>query len=229
MNAIFASKMYKASNRKKAIRCALSNPINAQLVSQLRSYLDEEYVDETIREPEVEEKPETIENEEVEEVSDDVNEESTGERSSHPHINSAPPSHSDSEMLEQPHNIPSANNPEGIENTQEPEPEGQPESESEDVESATDVDSDETEEVEEPELNLEDIQNLLENDESTFGVNRISERENEVWIYYEDNINLNKVMSNVIEKIEKSEFNQLEFNRLARSSNAIVFQIANKE
>ena len=43
-------------------------------------------------------------------------------------------------------------------------------------------------------------------------------------VYYEDSINLNKVMASAIETLNNLDYG-LEFNRLARSDNAIVFLI----
>ena len=43
MKAIYASKLYKTSTRKNKIHAAIQNPVNAELVSQLAKYLDEEY------------------------------------------------------------------------------------------------------------------------------------------------------------------------------------------
>ena len=43
MQAIYASKMYRASKNKDKIKAALKDPMNAELVTQLKSYLDKEY------------------------------------------------------------------------------------------------------------------------------------------------------------------------------------------
>ena len=61
--------------------------------------------------------------------------------------------------------------------------------------------------------------------EDTQGVNRILKKNDEIWIYYEDKVNLNNVMGSVIELVSALGYANLEFNRLARSDNAIVFQI----
>lgn len=57
------------------------------------------------------------------------------------------------------------------------------------------------------------------------GVNRILVRDNELWIYYKDSVNLNGVMGVVIEFLNNSGYPYLAFNRLARSENAMVFEI----
>ena len=43
MYAIYSCKLYKNSTRKDKIKAAISNPLNAELVSQLKSYLDPEF------------------------------------------------------------------------------------------------------------------------------------------------------------------------------------------
>ena len=74
----------------------------------------------------------------------------------------------------------------------------------------------------------EEIKVILNSDESTKGINRISIKDSEIWIHYDDSINLNNIMVPVIEKLNASGYQYLEFNRLARSENAIVFQVDNK-
>lgn len=77
-------------------------------------------------------------------------------------------------------------------------------------------------------LNLEvkDIKGLLNSNSDTSGVSRVSVKDDkELWIHYNDNVNLNDVMVNVIELVNQSGYSYLEFNRLARSENAVVFVI----
>lgn len=71
-------------------------------------------------------------------------------------------------------------------------------------------------------VDLDAIVNLLNNDASTSGVRDIYRDETGVWIYYTDETNLNSVMDNVISSI-RSIYPSLQFNRLARMHNAIVF------
>ena len=46
MKAIYSCKLYKASKRKDKIRAAIADPLNTELVTQLRSYLDDDFQDE---------------------------------------------------------------------------------------------------------------------------------------------------------------------------------------
>ena len=70
---------------------------------------------------------------------------------------------------------------------------------------------------------LSEIKDNLNGVADTSGVNRIRIKDSEIWIYYEDRINLNSVMSCVLEYLNSWGYNYLEFNRLDRSDNAMVF------
>ena len=73
---------------------------------------------------------------------------------------------------------------------------------------------------------VEQIKGTLNAQIETSGVNRILVKDKqELWVYYNDDINLNNVMGPVIELLNAAGFTYLAFNRLARSDNAIVFEI----
>lgn len=71
----------------------------------------------------------------------------------------------------------------------------------------------------------ETLQGQLNTREDTQGVTRILEKEHELWIYYNDNTNLNNVMQSVIDVVNALALKLLSFSRLARSDNAMVFDI----
>lgn len=76
------------------------------------------------------------------------------------------------------------------------------------------------------------IKGTLNAREDTAGVLRVRVKKDpcELWIYYEDKVNLNNTMPAVIEVLNGTAYTYLEFSRLARSDNAIVFDItANPE
>ena len=50
-------------------------------------------------------------------------------------------------------------------------------------------------------------------------------KKHELWIYYNDNTNLNNVMQSVIDVVNALALKLLSFSRLARSDNAMVFDI----
>ena len=74
-------------------------------------------------------------------------------------------------------------------------------------------------------LEVETIKGSLNVKEETAGVSRIRVKDKELWIYYQDTVNLNNVMSSVIDTMNALGYTYLEFSRLARSDNAIVFDI----
>lgn len=89
---------------------------------------------------------------------------------------------------------------------------------SEEISEATDVDSDITKDYQQ-------LKSILQSSDSTAGVSRIATKGNEVWIYYVDRINLNNIMGDVVDTLAKHHYDELDFNRLARMDNAMVFVI----
>lgn len=221
MRAIYSSKLFKASPRKDKIVAALNDPLNKELVTQLRTYLDEEYqvhnVEEDDRDIEVHEPPQS--------TSDSFEPAPAGGGG----FSSGPSGFGTGEFGD---NIGEDDNepdegfnedgtgefgPGSADITEDGEEVDEPE---QDIETSTQIDS-----VALTENDLTDIVNVLENNPETCGVSRISQGEEELWIYYSDTTNLNKVMTPVIEILYGQGWTQLEFNRLARSSNAIVFEV----
>lgn len=225
MNAIFASKLFRSSIRQDKIRAALADPVNMELVQQLRSYLDEPYQKMRLMDPQPEE-PET-------DTSETPAEGETGEESpSTPESNSPAPSHTgapshvsgpSSDPMDIPGlNIedeasseePPASEPSEPSSNEQSVPPEEPVAESTKITSSTDVQD-----------TIEQLKGSINMRQETSGVNRILKKEDEIWIYYEDKVNLNNVMGPVIELVNALGYSNLEFNRLARSDNAIVFQI----
>lgn len=227
MNAIFASKLFRSSTRQDKIRAALADPVNMELVQQLRSYLDEPYQKVGLMDPQPEE-PET-------DTSEAPAEGEAGEESSSiPESSSSSPSHSSgpsqvSGPNSDPMDIPGlniedeassdsdqlpANEPSESSNNEKSAPPEEPVAESTRITSSTDVQD-----------TIEQLKGSINMRQETCGVNRILKKEDEIWIYYEDKVNLNNVMGPVIELVNALGYSNLEFNRLARSDNAIVFQM----
>lgn len=221
MKAIFASKLYKASPRKEKIKAALNNPINSELVGQLANYLDEEYRLNEDSQPTTNHS--SPEGNESETSNDDFKAAGGGFHGGIPRMGNGLNSPELEDDVEPTGDDISNEGDEPVSevlNDDIPE-ESIDEVSEEEVESATDIESS----TSLTDTDVLGVRNLLENDESTCGVDRIVTKDDEVWFYYDDSINLNKVMTPVIEKLESSEWDNLEFNRLARTSNAIVFQI----
>ena len=71
-------------------------------------------------------------------------------------------------------------------------------------------------------LDTNDLRDEFNSDTDLSGVVRINDDDGELWIHYNDKTNLNNVMESVIEYMSEN-YNDYEFNRLARTENAIVF------
>ncbi len=221
MKAIYSCKLYKTHPRKDKIKAAISNPINAELVSQLRSYLDDEY-------QHLADRPETDISDDLKEDEDNLSSDSGASESS----NSLGPRPTSGSLSAKFDALLGDEGEEGVDDSM-------------DSDSVSDADSD-LEDMDEDVDPIEDLEDIGEStsisadtnmdltsevkevlgkypDLSRF--NRVLEKNNELWIYYNDDVNLNNIMGSVIEHLMDDNLDQLEFNRLARSDNAIVFQV----
>lgn len=223
MKSIYACKLYRASNRKDKIRAAIENPLNAELVQQLASYLDEEY------KPTAESTPNqssnNIDKEEVDKKPSGVK---PAKHPSGDFSGIAHPSGSVGDDLDDLDDFDTDNDDDDLEPF-----------ESEGSEDSSDSEDDNTlsestnvkgqsitaSECLIPTNTLEEIKGILNLSEDTAGAYRVRVKDSELWIYYNDNTNLNNVMTYVVEKLEACGYHYLEFNRLARSENSIVFEI----
>ena len=201
MKQLYACKMYKSSTRKSKIQAALSNPVNQPLVTQLRSYLDDEYRKEEILEPDIEmkkEKGSPVKDEYIDESSTD-----------------------DKKVID--------------DNTKFSNPNGDKEDiDVEDADKGNDSSEDDNNVNSSKKcairssIDLDSLKGTMNAVSDTCGVQRvkIDEDKKELWVYYNDDINLNDIMTPLIELLESSSYNYLIFNRLARSGNAVVFEIS---
>ena len=224
--AILASKMFKSSKRQSKILAELKDPANMELITQLDEYLDEEY--QLLNEPAADTTTEdVVEVEETDDVIDDSPAPS-GPKGS-------PAKFTPNESLMDKHG-------EELEELENGEPTEEPA-------------EDNSEDKEAPEASVKakksskpitadtlvntfvdyfptltslaaEIKGTLNARSETTGVNRAQLKNDELWIYYNDDINLNNIMSNVIGLLAAANYYYLEFNRLARSDNAIVFTIS---
>lgn len=225
---IFSSKLFAVSSRKAEIRAAASNPINQNLMQQLSTALDKSYqkaeylLDEEDQERLRQEQTESVETEVDETEESEVTEETGAEPKEH----SAPPAkpsslHSKFKAAEK--------------NMSETESSAKPEdapSDDASVDTKTEAATDIKNGVEDSGIEDSGVQDTksisdlvktsLNDNEDTTGVSRTAIKDDELWVYYEDSINLNKVMASAIETLNTLDYG-LEFNRLARSDNAIVF------
>lgn len=222
MANILASKLFLTSSRQKEILSAIKDPINSELVSQMKDYLDEEFIS-----------PEYLGDNSVEDIPADTSSEggSSGESSGggaarrssgggsfggggfsaglgENYMDDDIDDNSEGESTD------SAEGAEGEETSDTPEDNVVDDNSGSEINTATSI-----------EIPLDAIKGALNSREDCSGVIRIAEKDNELWIYYNDDINLNNVMTSVIDVLNSSSYSYLEFNRLARSNNAIVFDI----
>lgn len=220
---IFSSKLFAVSSRKAEIRAAASNPINQNLMQQLSTALDKSYQKaEYLLDEEDQEKLRQEQTESAEPKVDETEEsEVTEETGAEPKEHSAPPA--------KPSNLHSKFK-EAEKSMSEDEPsepaEGAPTdtgSVDTKMEAATDIDNGiEDNGIQDTKSIADSVKAALNDNTETAGVSRTAVKDDELWVYYEDSINLNKVMASAIETLNTLGYG-LEFNRLARSDNAIVF------
>lgn len=213
MQRIYSSKLYLSSKRQSAIKAAIEDPINVELVKQLRSYLDEDYQDPSY--------VDTGEPKNSSEVSDEFSADMSTSKRGGASDHSAPPAPrgklSDAVSRSEAEQEPEGPGPEVPEAENEPGPE--PTNESTHVAGSPITASECC-----SKFDVHSLLGTLNAIADTAGVVRVVQKSDEIWIYYSDNINLNSVMEAVIYQLMLSMY-PLEFNRLARTDNAIVFQL----
>lgn len=227
MKAIFASKLYTASSaeRQNRICAALANPVNTELVQQLRSYLDDEYLDNKYLNPEESLDEAATTSNDVDNIDQDSEASEGSSHSSSPSHSTGSGSHSNVfDNLPGGMSVEYLDEDSATEVIDESEPIDDVEDADESVEESTNIHADTDLMYKLPEI-VNEIREALNSRQDTCGVNRILKKANELWIHYDDKINLNSVMGAVIEFLNAAGYTYLEFNRLARSENAIVFQI----
>lgn len=225
---IFASKLYRFSNRKDKIRAAIENPINLELVTQLRSYLDDKYLTNEYF-------PDTG-SASVEDDKTDQNAPPSESRDSapvrHSDFGSRSTSFSPGDLDlddEAPNEDTDIVVDEDVVDTEE-------EDTDTDVEEATSITdtpiSSATSLYVPPQVDtnilssiIPQIKGTLNSRDDTCGVDNIFVKDKELWIYYNDSVNLNNVMTTVIEILNSTGYYYLSFSRLARKDNAMVFDI----
>lgn len=212
LESIYASKLFIRSSRKDIIKSKIESAENIELVQQLIADLDDDYKTLDKVAPELadkltEQKEEEAENLEIDADESEMNAENTSDFSKSPSVGQRIPEE------------PSGNNDEEQdgslistdENQEKPEESRKPIKES----------------IEVSIIPLDEIKGTLNHSSDTAGVSRIETKEKELWIYYKDDVNLNSIMTDVIELLNTSGYTYLSFNRLARSNNAIVFEVSN--
>lgn len=230
LTKIYSSKLYLSSDRKDSIRAAMQSPVNLELVQQISDYLDDDskkLLQEAVsdNESKASEASEPAE----ENVFDEYNKPDADIPTSH-HSSSAPHSSGsvfddfDSNMGD----VPTADeSPSDADSADVPDADAS-EAPADEITESTAVTSEQDisgDDLDTPVVQSGIVKKLLNSQEDTDGVVRVDVDDNETWIYYDDKVNLNDVLDNVISIIKSNGYDMLKFSRLARTDNAVVFDI----
>lgn len=226
--AILASKMFKSSARQKEILAAMELPENVELVQQLDEYLDDEYL--TIKRNSetqfTEDTSESIEgNPDTSDMSDGGDTSTIPRRSAG---GGSPAKFTPNESLMDKHGdeLAELEGEEPDMSSNEPkEPNASVQRKGKAIVADTIVN---------PFVDLyadligiaNEIKGTLNARQDTAGVSRVQMKNDELWVYYNDDINLNNVMTNVLNVLNAANYKYFEFNRLARTDNAMVFTVS---
>lgn len=233
MEWITTSKLYKGSKNQEKILAAFNSPLNKNLVRQLTSYVDEDYIDDEVDNTEVPNNPE------LEELSDnedlDVKKPDKSKNSTSNTKNVSKASFKPSENFESHDNeLENSNEDEpnetskSLENKQDNKEQDNKEDEVEESTTLKSVASSTYVTVDTVSQAVNEIPGILNLDESTAGVTYTKLKggsSNELWIYYNSESDINQVLDKVNKKLSDSGYYFLEFNRVSRDENAIIFSI----
>lgn len=239
IESVYASKIYRVSKNKESIKSAFENPINSQLVQQLFNQVDDKYkkLDEMNNADAQSTEPKS-DNPQVDKSTTQSGE---SKSNSAPKLNrhfSAPLNFENKSDLDNDTSDKDADSDETVvDDASETDNSIDNSVDSEDVEESAKISENKVEAAKALYTNAEKthdfksdcevIKGTLNSRQDTYGVIRTTVKDNEMWLYYNDSINLNNVMAQVIDVVSNAGYNYLEFNRLARSDNAIVFEINN--
>lgn len=226
LQRIYSSKLYVTSSRKDKIHAAIQDPLNVELVQQLEEYLSDEGKVELKRAVSEEER----EIEKKQEASDDFEDSPSVGSGAAPSGGSHHSSFTGDALADfGDHNdfddIPDMEEPSSEPTPDagsEPEPVESVTHEGEPITSSTAIIWTTTDDVV---SDCDTIKGTLNFVEATNGVIRLEVKDSELWIYFNDEVNLNDKMIDVIARLNSTGYTYLKFNRLARSNNAIVFDI----
>ena len=225
LNAIYACKLYRTHANKDKIKAAMESPLNVELVQQLAEYLNDDGVAELNRSKNSEGSSSKPLNQNKSQDLDDT-----------PSTRSAPTPNVGDTPVDDDSIANNGPNPVVDDNTV-TDIDSEEVGEIEDVEQSTKIsghsvnsattlyNNDSTHSVLTMSSVAEVLKGTLNSRQDTAGVIRAKVKENELWLHYNDLVNLNTVMVPVIEFMNAAGYNYLNFNRLARSENAIVFEI----
>lgn len=210
---ILSCKLYLASSRKKEILGAIQDPTNQELVSQMKKYLDDEFIDPKYLEHDVDvsdDNPTGPSTEGEDSRPQRKQSRTTGGKFHKSSGGFMPGEHyeSDDDVSE--------------EETSDSESLGNSSEELDDaVDSAVAIKASSSINR----ISIDALKGTFNSRQDCVGVSRVAVKDSELWVYYNDDTNLNNVMTAVVDLVSELGMTYLEFNRLARSNNAIVFDI----
>lgn len=220
IKTILSSRFCSTHKRCNGVRAAIDNPLNKELVTQLARYISDETLEELKHK-----KEDAMDTEVREKVSapDDVIDNQQDEIAK-PDVRAVSDSPDDSVEIREP----SEKEHSAEDDIDVPDEEKEPEavkSSTQTIETATALYRyPGTYESFASLCNI--VKGTLNSRQDTSGVTRTCVKGDELWVYYNDNTNLNNIMTEVVDVISSPADSTLAFNRLARSDNAIVFEIA---
>lgn len=220
--AVMASKLFQSSTRKQKILAAMESPINQELLTQLEEYIGDEYK-ELLNPPKpVEEVPQTDPKQDAPADAESGAPASfSAPRGGRPSAPSAPAdtgSESDGEAPADPYeDVP--DEVLDVAMNQSAKANGTPIKAS--VGGIVNGYSYEAQ------INnlAGELKGTLNARQETAGVGRVLVKSDEIWMYYDESINLNNVLDAVIRLLTAANYYYVKFNRLARTDNAIVFTL----
>lgn len=225
LQRIYSSKLYVTSTRKDKIHAAMQDPLNVELVQQIEDYLGDEAKAE-LKQALVQQKEDAISKVNP---ANSSNVTPSGDSSSAPSGGGSSHSAFTGDIMSDfgDDDLADVEIPEDMGGNESSEP-----AEPETVESVTQEGSPITSStaiiwttLDDVVADCEIIKGTLNAREDTTGITRLEVKDKELWVYYNDDTNLNDKMVEVISVINSTGYTYLKFNRLARSNNAIVFDI----
>lgn len=223
LQRIYSSKLYVTSIRKDKIHAAMQDPINMELVQQLSEYLDETGQEELAQATSKTKAADTTTDTKTSGTENSRHEPSAGGSSSF--SGDVLSDFGDDELAD----VEPIVDGEAAETPAAEAPAEPTEAEASTTIAGTPITANTTiiwTTLDDVVSDCDVIHGTLNSREDTKGVSRLQVKDNELWIYFHDDFNLNDKMIDVIEVLNSTGYTYLKFNRLARSNNAIVFDIS---
>lgn len=197
---LFAAKSIKDQNRIKA---AIANPVNAELLQQLSSYLDVPENKFVTKDAKLHKEDKSKKNKDVEDFSNIPDDKF---KPSNAVNNTTHDTTNDEENIQDDNNVNDDEVTDGLKDNKDV------------IDSASSV----TANTEIYNFSPDVLQGNLNAVDQTSGVIKVSAVDKELWIYYKDGINLNDKIDPVIDFMAQN-YSNMAFNRLVRTKNAFVF------